>query len=1819
MSTPAAASPALDLLTAPFPSPFYPHGDEYGTGSQPRSLVELRLQELLAAVRVKPDWHRKLRDASTRGKWLQEATAAAASTAPPLSAADLQYAFAELDWLAAQHDAAVDGIERSVVDGVWQSDRLLQPALLSALQQQVVALLEQPVREEDRDWHPGSSQQVWDLVHPSLYCLVAGRSRLVQQPQPLTRALQLQGQGAPMSRAEFKHRAMLIRSVPVSNQGNRDAARNKAAAAQAAAAIAQAASAELDPEAEAKAEAELAAAAQAAGKIAIVIPLQFSIRSLKQQRTVYVSPTAAIADVRAAVLQRSWNADWTAGEFSVATYEGNGGQQLHAIRDESRTLLHFHLHQQAAQPARHLQLRVYDRQQEEQAATRALPQPRVVSLRLTTSRGVELLDITADEADTVDDLKRRLRDGHGEGEHAHVVAGAPVEEQQLLLRGEKLLYGPRQLRFYGLYNQPPVATPQLRICIVWRRLGVHSSLSEKDAFLQRQLEGSVEICIRLLNPPLQLPHLDDDKEEDDESAKTDYRLAYQRQELHSAQQLDLLMDVRLDATVAALKLRIGRSHPMYGEHRRLPAANQHLLFPCPEPAAAAGQAELEDGRTLAQLGVQAGDVLGLRWEPMQQEEQQKQRLQQQLEQRLKQQADARQQRRAAEAAQKQKHAAGSPAVPEAGLPPAADEDEWNEGWLPLSEFADAPPAAEAIDLMVSLPPREELQLPGLPLSSTIAQVKQRLAELKGKAKGVAVSQQRLSMRLQSLQSGVPVARQLSLRDDRSLAWYGLQAHTRLHWSLFDTDEKQVQRPQADDVEIRVTLTTSESDRDLHSRSEVVVLSLSDTIAELCSVVRAEDAAVYATPPPRTRVLPLSRPLPPALNGGLTLQQCGLRDGSEVWLDAQVAVDVYLQPAHSRSRLLAVPRYSSVAELKRRIAQLPGAPAVEHQCVRLLDDTHGVSRQHGTRTRLAVVDDLSLSQLGVRLGTGKPLQLLVFPTAQRRHPQDDRQDLRTLRERAAAGTSAPADDELILLRVRIDSNDVFELPALRSEPLRSIKWRLVPLLDVAPEEQQLFLSGAGEPLPDDSATLAACGVSDGHQLQLRLHLLQVALMLQGGRQLTVPISCTDTVAQLKAVVEARSREEVRAAAAVAAAPGGAGGAVMGNLPAPANFAAFPAPFGMILPALQGLAGRGGAPQQPWAVFPRALQHLRFPSMLQRPVDDAATLEAMGFTRPVPGTRPRGPFTQQSGQMGPRPVVHVVLRQTPRPQRGSADLMADRAGDDEAVLVQLQLGPGATLHPFLLFRHEVVAELKRFICCLFPLQAGVPSRQPGTLTAVTDVAVSVAGRAWTAAGSVLDQRVVQAACLLVEPVWPSPGGLGLPGPGHANDEKGGEADMEDEDDDDGEDGSGTGQQGKRQRLDAAADARPLCRYGQQCYRKNPQHLAQFRHPHLERQQGARRGAQQGRYEEEDEKDDRTGVDFQTSTCYAWLPADFAVDAAGEVRCLSYINNLHPVRHAALYATVSSVLRAFLPLFERVLTELRQPRPTRVPVGSWYDDGDGDSWKRRQRDMQDADGKEQSEAEDEEGDGDDDDYDGDPRPVLQPEALLPFAPPPPPPSVVSLRGRTLQVIVKLCNIVLTPAAPHYAGGVWHVEGMRNEAIVSSGIAYYAQDNIGPSQLAFRTAVAEPEYEQNDSRGVERVYGLVDDSALVQPAGAVQTSNGRCIAFPNVLQHQVQPFSLVDPSRAGHRKILVLFLVDPTQRITSTAVVPPQQADWTVQERREAMTAALPATDLQDLVQQYVGWPMTLLEARRHRDGLMKERKFFVQENTTQLFERPFSLCEH
>ncbi|PFH45012.1 hypothetical protein AMATHDRAFT_163804, partial [Amanita thiersii Skay4041] len=87
---------------------------------------------------------------------------------------------------------------------------------------------------------------------------------------------------------------------------------------------------------------------------------------------------------------------------------------------------------------------------------------------------------------------------------------------------------------------------------------------------------------------------------------------------------------------------------------------------------------------------------------------------------------------------------------------------------------------------------------------------------------------------------------------------------------------------------------------------------------------------------------------------------------------------------------------------------------------------------------------------------------------------------------------------------------------------------------------------------------------------------------------------------------------------------------------------------------------------------------------------------------------------------------------------------------------------------------------------------------------------------------------------------------------------------------------------------------------------------------------------------------------------------------------------------------------------------------------------------------------------------------------------------------------------------------------------------------------------------YSCSAHRWLSDIYGCDPSGPTVQYVGTVNTTSRRLLTFPNVLQHQVQPFSLTDRTKPGYRKILALFLVDPNIRVISTAHVPCQRQDW-------------------------------------------------------------------
>jgi len=147
------------------------------------------------------------------------------------------------------------------------------------------------------------------------------------------------------------------------------------------------------------------------------------------------------------------------------------------------------------------------------------------------------------------------------------------------------------------------------------------------------------------------------------------------------------------------------------------------------------------------------------------------------------------------------------------------------------------------------------------------------------------------------------------------------------------------------------------------------------------------------------------------------------------------------------------------------------------------------------------------------------------------------------------------------------------------------------------------------------------------------------------------------------------------------------------------------------------------------------------------------------------------------------------------------------------------------------------------------------------------------------------------------------------------------------------------------------------------------------------------------------------------FQWLPSDFSVDGHGKVTLTSpYINNVHPIHHKELYSVIPVILQHAIPMFERVLSDLLRPLlPMRIATSDGREFADC-IWKTSIPSTPDS--RKQ--------------YGGDLK-VMN--------------NRISLKGRTLQIIVRLSNIILTPERPEYPGGNWHVEGLLRSHFLREG----------------------------------------------------------------------------------------------------------------------------------------------------------------------------------
>ena len=165
------------------------------------------------------------------------------------------------------------------------------------------------------------------------------------------------------------------------------------------------------------------------------------------------------------------------------------------------------------------------------------------------------------------------------------------------------------------------------------------------------------------------------------------------------------------------------------------------------------------------------------------------------------------------------------------------------------------------------------------------------------------------------------------------------------------------------------------------------------------------------------------------------------------------------------------------------------------------------------------------------------------------------------------------------------------------------------------------------------------------------------------------------------------------------------------------------------------------------------------------------------------------------------------------------------------------------------------------------------------------------------------------------------------------------------------------------------------------------------------------------------------------FQWIPSDFSVGSDGTVTLISpYINNVHPTRHKELYSVIPEILQHAIPMFERVLSDLLRPLlPMRIATSGGPRSGGGkavdcvwtgarpypsplteDEYYKHKSAWY---APHQLRTPDAKGT-----YDGDLQ-VMN--------------DRISLRGRTLQIVISLATTVLTPERPKYPGGKWHVEG--------------------------------------------------------------------------------------------------------------------------------------------------------------------------------------------
>ncbi|KAH8099797.1 hypothetical protein BXZ70DRAFT_894402 [Cristinia sonorae] len=365
------------------------------------------------------------------------------------------------------------------------------------------------------------------------------------------------------------------------------------------------------------------------------------------------------------------------------------------------------------------------------------------------------------------------------------------------------------------------------------------------------------------------------------------------------------------------------------------------------------------------------------------------------------------------------------------------------------------------------------------------------------------------------------------------------------------------------------------------------------------------------------------------------------------------------------------------------------------------------------------------------------------------------------------------------------------------------------------------------------------------------------------------------------------------------------------------------------------------------------------------------------------------------------------------------------------------------------------------------------------------------------------------------------------------------------------------------------------------------------------------------------------YTLSSVFASLPTEFTISPPSEdlaCHALGYINNIHP-SHKSLYSQIEAILAKTIPLFEHVLTDLHRdnPLPQRIKGSCKYTEwdepeepehsDDEDGWARHERELRTW--------------------------VLQRPISIPDIPLEgytggleDRRTLVSLRGMTVKVLVKVTDITLTSEKSEFPGDVWEVAGMRNEQIVACALHCISSSNITAPKLVFRMPICSPRrFMSGDEGATIRTWGLRHNSPSNQFLGGVPLSQGCSVAFPNIYQHALESASLIDVDKEGSLTILGLFLVDPELcaptedgpsddfEILSTSTVPPQQKAWYRRALEECLNVRIPNEIIERIVDSLEG-VMTEKEAQEVADSMRRDREWFRLSHARCWFNLPFDV---